>query len=472
MSTRHVWGQYTRQLQTGYRTRYREVVASNFEFHSFNANKTSFYIGSNYYFSTSSGSFSYSGGTSYDLSGMGSGGALGPGYVIASGSKTMWYSSNNWSYSGHNRHLVSSSGAYKHSSESYTDTYNYYAQGSFLAYISSPNSSAYPSNDYTGSYWYVKQGSDSIDAASVSLPQEINGGESTTITVTPGSGKQYGGTVTYIYQYKLDNGQWTNLTSTTMTITQLAIPRGIEKVQVRVQAKDDIGFTSSDYTTSEEYEVSNGSPPFIQWNYPSSSYDIGEVTEPFTFDYTIMDSDYGDIIDVAEGIVTKVENWVPQIYTNTYEDQSIGTKKTFDALTKGTFFRECPVDEVSTIRLVLMDNYELVSDVYEVSFTKINDIADITLREPMSVEGAITEGVVYVTGLIPEDATFWVKVTNNAKDDNPVWQDITSDVLASRRFTFENTVAQNGFSFNFQVYAKRGESKEAGFIDIVMGGFE
>lgn len=470
MSTRHVWGQYTRQLQTGYRTRYREVVENRVQ-HTWNADRdTPFYIGTNYYFSTSSGSFSYSGGSYHTVK---NGASLGSGYVIASGSKTMYYSSGWTAYTGLRDTVETLAiNGKKYSSESYTDTYTYYVQGSFLAYLSSSNSSAYPSNDYTGSYWYVKQGSDSIDAASVVLPAEPEGGQSVQVTVTPGSGKKYGGTVTYIYQYKLDGGEWNTLTTTTATMAQLAIPRGTETVQVRVQARDDIGFTSSDYTTSEIYEVSNGEPPFIQWSYPGTTYNMGEITEPFTFDYTVMDPDYGDTLLVGETIMTDKEGWVSPIYLKTYENVAIGTKMTFKALTESTFFRECPVDTVTTIKLAAADNYELTSDVYELSFTKINDTIDVTLRESMSVEGAITEGVVYVTGLIPEDATFWVKVTNNAKDDNPVWQDITADVLASRRFKFKNTVAVNGFSFNFQLYAKRGESKEAGFIDIIMGGFE
>ena len=63
MSTRYVWGQYTRQLQTGYRTRYREVTEDGV-YHSWHIEiGDSFYIGSNYSFSTTSGSYSYSGGS-------------------------------------------------------------------------------------------------------------------------------------------------------------------------------------------------------------------------------------------------------------------------------------------------------------------------------------------------------------------------------------------------------------------------
>lgn len=476
MSTRHVWGQYQKQTQYYTDTRYvedRSSVGDYTVWGNYNDDHDSIiWIYRSIYISQSSGSISLSSGKGYNLSNYNKGSTVASGYVSTTSGN--YYYASAWKKTTRlvGSPGVTSSSVYQVTSraEQYQDYY--YTQGAFIAYISSSNSSAYPSNDYTGSYWYVKQGSDSIDAASVELPAEPEGGQSVQVTVTSGSGKKYGGTVTYIYQYKLDGGSWNTLTTTTSTMAQLAIPRGTETVQVRVQAKDDIGFTSSDYTTSEIYEVSNGDPPFIQWSYPGTTYDMGEITEPFTFDYTVMDPDYGDTLVVGETIMTDKENWASPIYLNTYENVAIGTKMTFKALTEGAFFKQCPVDAVSTIKLAAVDNYELTSDVYELTFTKINDTVDVTLREPMSVEGAITEGVVYVTGLIPEDATFWVKVTNNAKDDIPVWQDVTADVLASRRFKFNNTVAVNGFSFNFQLYAKRGESKEAGFIDIIMGGFE
>ena len=69
----------------------------------------------------------------------------------------------------------------------------------------------------------------------------------------------------------------------------------------------------------------------------------------------------------------------------------------------------------------------------------------------MSVTGSITNGVVYVNGYIPTDAEFYVHVTNNAKDEEPVWQDITADVLAGRVFKLRNAKAESGASFSFIV---------------------
>lgn len=135
-------------------------------------------------------------------------------------------------------------------------------QGSLLGYNSSASSGAYPSNGSSGSNWYVYQGADVIDPAAVSIPASIQGGTSIDITVTPSTGKKYGGTVSYTYQYKLDNGGWQALSGpTTATTQQLTVPKGTASVQVQVRAQDNLGFTSSTWVASETVAVTNNQPP-------------------------------------------------------------------------------------------------------------------------------------------------------------------------------------------------------------------
>lgn len=138
-----------------------------------------------------------------------------------------------------------------------------YSQGSTLqGTVSSANSWAYPSDGSSGSNWYVYQGADSIDPAAVSIPASIQGGTSIDITVTPSTGKKYGGTVSYTYQYKLDNGGWQALSGpTTETTQQLTVPKGTASVQVQVRAQDNLGFTSSTWVASETVAVTNNQPP-------------------------------------------------------------------------------------------------------------------------------------------------------------------------------------------------------------------
>lgn len=141
------------------------------------------------------------------------------------------------------------------------DNYGIYCSKTLQGYASSATDAQYPADGVSGNSWYTKQGSDNIDASAVSIPSTIMGGTQITITVTPGSGKVYAGTVSYIYQVKLGSGSWQTIATTTATTRTYTVPYGTESIQVRVQAKDDIGFTSSDYATSSAVTVINNQPP-------------------------------------------------------------------------------------------------------------------------------------------------------------------------------------------------------------------
>ena len=161
------------------------------------------------------------------------------------------YSSTSWEGRRHNR-VVFNSGI-RITAE--------LTKGRRQGYVSSATDGQYPQDGVSGSSWYDYQGQDNIDASAVSIPSTIMGGTQITITVTPGTGKVYAGTVSYIYQVKLGSGAWTTIATTTATTRTYTVPHGTESIQVRVQAKDDIGFTSSDYATSSAVTVINNQPP-------------------------------------------------------------------------------------------------------------------------------------------------------------------------------------------------------------------
>lgn len=474
-TTRHVWGQYTREVETGYRTRYRDIPSSGTGRYNVSiGSSTTFQMGSGYTFSTISGTYTRTGVRTYTWDNTTS---YGSGYLALSGGKLIycrdWYGYAPITGNPHYLSALASKGHRIHSAWSYQEEYSYYVRGSFIKYISSTNSGAYPSNDYTGSYWYVKQGTDNIDPVSVSISGEIFGGESTTITVSPSTSKQYSGTVSYIYQYRFNGGDWNGLTTSTSTSATLGVPIGMNTVQVRVQAKDDLGFTSSTWVESNTVEVINGDPPYIQWGFEDNPHDMGQITEPFEFNYTVQDPDLGNTMTVDESLTYQDEDKVITIASHTYKNVNIGTEIKYDVLTSNIVnFQQCPTDDVSTIKISAVDNYGLQSQDYIITFTKYIDEVTITLKTPLAVEGSITEAVIYVIGYIPSDAIFTMKATNNANDETPIWQDVTDDVLHRRVFKFDNLIAENGYAFNFELYAKRGESKEKGFIDEIMGAFK
>lgn len=90
----------------------------------------------------------------------------------------------------------------------------------------------------------------------------------------------------------------------------------------------------------------------------------------------------------------------------------------------------------------------------------------------MEADDKITICVLSVAGDIPADAEYTVEVTNNGKDDAPVWEDCTMEVKNGGNHIFTNQTAAKGFAFNFRVSVERGASGQGGYISSVQGGFQ
>lgn len=106
--------------------------------------------------------------------------------------------------------------------------------------------------------WCTYKGSDNIDPYSVNYSSdELEAGKSITVTLNPRS-NTYGGTVYYQYSYSTNGGtSWTNYGGkTTSTSQNITVPSNATQFRVRVQTSDDMGFTSTDYVTGTNLEVS------------------------------------------------------------------------------------------------------------------------------------------------------------------------------------------------------------------------
>lgn len=483
MSTRYVWGKYTKETQQvlvdGYKEARTSIGQKRINPWYDDDNNKMFTLYRRISISQSNGTITPTSYTNYYISDYSTNETFGTGYVSVT-SGNIYYGT--WYKVPAN--ITKSAGAqcdntYDVTSEYYTYYDYYYVRGSLTGYLSSSNRNDYPSNDYSGSIWYYYQGSDSIDAASVSLPDNIEGGQSCNITITPSSNKKYSGTVTYSVYYRYNGGTWNYLSATTSTNIMLSIPKGTNTVQVRVQAKDDIGFTSTDYTTSETKNVTNGSPPYIQWSYYVDQetddyilHDVGDITEPFEFQFTPTDPD-NDSMTLTETLCELNEDMnISYLYDNKEtSDISSGLQRTNTFLTDGDNFLKIALDKKCGVVLRLEDEYDMVSKQYIVTFKKVVDEVTITMKNPMRIDGDISEAVIILYGYFPQDAIITIKATNGANDDEVIWQDVTEDVLAGRTFYF-NSVAQKGAAFNFELYAKRGASKESGYIDTIIGAFE
>lgn len=187
---------------------------------------------------------------------------------------------------------------------------------------------------------------------------------------------------------------------------------------------------------------------------------LGRKNAAFAWKYTVRDAD-GDTLTVTEkldGKTTKIRTGVAS-----------GTALTFEQTADAAGFQRV-LNGSHTLTVEVSDGKETTSA--SATFTKAVHAASVTLAEPLTVEGDITVAVLQVTGSIPDDATFKVEVTNNAKDAAPVWQDATTEVQKGVNIVFTNSTAANGAAFNFRVSISRGASGTGGYIEAVSGAFQ
>ena len=476
MSTRYIWGQYTiNQMTYPYNYYVAQYDTGSGDYRTAGESGDKVYLYERYSLNSNTGSFTGSGGWIITLGSGMAGKNYGAGYYPATYGDTgynakyaliyssSWIGRDYWNAEGFCVEAASWRGYYAQliSGTEFEET-----QGSLMGYVSSDNSSTYPRNGKYNGSWYVYQGTDNIDPKSVSIPETINGGSMIMITITPSSSQSTGPTVSYVIQYKFGSGSWQTLATVTNTQYSLSVPMDTETVQVRVQAKDASNFISSTYVMSEVVEVINGKPPTITSELGDSPADLGQVTEAFYFDYTLTDPDYGDT-----STVTEVLNAGEASTTRTRQKVASYTTIECELAKDDAVFQKIPNEEQCSITLSAIDSHKQVSNTYIVYFEKYADEVTITLKNPMEISGDITEGVIYMIGYIPEDATFTVMVTNNANDEEPRWQDVTEEVRQNKVFNLVNTKAEAGSAFNFTMYAKRGESKQTGYIDEIIGAF-
>lgn len=216
----------------------------------------------------------------------------------------------------------------------------------------------------------------------------------------------------------------------------------------------------STLSVSDDGTVSTNAAPTVTSESGTSGVNLGEKNAAFSFNYTPSDED-GDSLTVTEkldGVTTKTRNSVTS-----------GTALTFEAASTAAEFQKI-LNGQHTITIEVNDGTETAT--FTATFTKAVHAATITLETPMAVEGDITVARLAVTGNIPADAEYSVKVTNNGNDPEPVWQDCTAEVKSGANIVFENHENTNGAAFNFKIEAERGSSDAAGYITGVSGAFQ
>lgn len=290
--------------------------------------------------------------------------------------------------------------------------------------------------------------------ATISVPNTVKGGATLVISwaAATDSDNNLSG---YILERAINGtNTWTQVYKDKATTFTDTITKGWTSVKYRVKAYDSYN-AESGYTTSTDRTVDNNTAPTIAY---SGANDLGEKNAGFTVSYSVNDVDTSDTLTVTEKL------------DGAQKRQFTGTRQSTNSFqVTGEYFQKI-LNGAHTLNITVSDGKASASK--DIKFTKKVTKAVIELQTPMDADDQITLCAITVVGSIPSDAAYKVEVTNNAKDDSPVWEDVTSEAKNGRNHIFTNKTATKGFAFNFRVTAERGTSGASGYITSIQGGFQ
>jgi hypothetical protein len=265
-------------------------------------------------------------------------------------------------------------------------------------------------------------------------------GQSLTIT-TGGSTDPEGDAISYVWERRVDSGAYTQIGITTAKSIVDTVPSSGTNYQVRVKAVDANGAESA-YRTGNATPISYNTDPVIS----GSDQNLGAKTDPFTYDYTVTDSEAASqTLTVTETVTNGTETITLRTYTATS-----GTQNTAD---------------LSEVWLRLLTGSHVlkiyVTDGAGGSATRLITFSRTVTR--IAASRAITTDAKVEKVFLslypadhPADATLHVEVTNNPFDDSPAWEDITSKV-GKFVHTFTNTtVASSSYGLAYRFYMTKG----------------
>lgn len=188
---------------------------------------------------------------------------------------------------------------------------------------------------------------------------------------------------------------------------------------------------------------------------------LGQKNAAFAWKYTVRDAN-GDTLTVTEKLDGKT--------TKTRTGVASGTALTFEQTASAAGFQKI-LNGSHTITVEVSDDAETVST--SATFTKNVTGAKVSLTAPLTADDTITVASMTLEGNFPADMSLTVELTNNARDDAPVWETVT-DIRRgeSRAFVyhvFTNKTAARGFAFNYKVTIARGKSGTGGTLTMIGG---
>lgn len=195
----------------------------------------------------------------------------------------------------------------------------------------------------------------------------------------------------------------------------------IDKVHtISIEASDDKGNVSYRNITFRRVNAA----AIITTGTPN---ELGEITSPPTITYQVSDPE-GDAVTVNEYLDGQLINTISSAPISQDISVSIDWNK-WVTLTPGEH----------TIKVKATDILGAYSEQI-FKFTRFEDVIDIEIKNPIETEVMLAKIVPVVNFVAPAGFTVTkILATNNAFDVSPTWEDVTTEAIAMKDYTFTNT---------------------------------
>lgn len=179
-----------------------------------------------------------------------------------------------------------------------------------------------------------------------------------------------------------------------------------------------------------------------------SDEELGEIAAPVTRDYIVTDAE-NDTVTIKE----KIDDVVIKTFVAT-----LGASNTI-AIPEVEWLKL--TNGAHTLRIEATDSNGSTS-ARNFNFTKSENKIKISLKQPFETDARATKILVTPSWNI-EDATATVEACNNGFDDNPTWEDITTQVEQNKHFNFTNeakTATKWGINIRITITKNVGNQNE------------
>lgn len=208
---------------------------------------------------------------------------------------------------------------------------------------------------------------------------------------------------------------------------------------ISIEASDDKGNTAYRNVTFRRVNAA----AVIETTTPA---DLGEITAPPTIVYKVSDPE-GDSITVTEYLNGQLLRTIEDAEHNAEMAVTIP----WDTWVKLKL-------QEHTVKVRATDSLGAYSE-KTFTFTRVEDRIQVSIKNPIETPLALAKVVPVVNAYIPAGYKLTVLVSNNAFDDQPVWEDATQAAMAMQAYEFQNnskTADKWGFSMKIIIAPEVG----------------